>query len=115
MSFSRWFKITEKLNLHYKTRLLYYQDLPPFHFIAINPEKIFNKCSNLTNLASQGFAEKFDEQGKGELLARNGQALLFFKYESIPLINPNFCLLHNEDETTVKFEQGLCVGLFCLF
>ena len=60
MCFSRCLKMTEKRNLHYKTRLFCYQNLPPFHFIAINPVKIFNKCSNLTNVGSQDFAEKFD-------------------------------------------------------
>ena len=60
MCFSRCLKMTEKRNLHYKTRLFCYQNLPPFHFIAINPVKFFNKCSNLTNVGSQDFAEKFD-------------------------------------------------------
>ena len=52
--------MTEKQNLHNKTRLLYYQDHPPFHFIAINFLKIFNKCSNLTHVGSQDSAEEFD-------------------------------------------------------
>ena len=45
MSFSRWLKMTENRNLHNKTRLLYYQDHPQFHFIAINFIKIYHKCS----------------------------------------------------------------------
>ena len=45
MCFSRWLKMTQKRNLHFKTRLLYYQNSPPFHFIAINFIKICHKCS----------------------------------------------------------------------
>ena len=60
MSFSRWLKMTEKRNLHNKTRLLYYQNHPPFQFIAIDFIKIFNKCSDLTHVGSQDSAEKFD-------------------------------------------------------
>ena len=58
MSFSRWLKMTEKRNLHNKTRLLYYQNLPPFHFIAKNPIKIFNKCSKLDQCGITGFCWK---------------------------------------------------------
>ena len=58
MSFSRWFKITEKLNLHYKTRLLYYQDLPPFHFIAINPKKIVQQVLKLDQFGITRFCWK---------------------------------------------------------
>ena len=45
MSFSRWLKMTEKRNLHNKSRLLYYQNSPPFHFIAIYFLKICHKSS----------------------------------------------------------------------
>ena len=49
MCFSRWLKKTEIRNLHNKTRLLYYRNSPPFHFIAINLIKICHKSSKFQN------------------------------------------------------------------
>ena len=60
MPFSRRLKMIEKRNLLVKTMLNYYQDHPPFHFIAFNFIKIFNKCSNLTHVGLQDSAEEFD-------------------------------------------------------
>ena len=49
MSFSRQLKMPEKRNLHNKTRLFYYQYIPPFRFIANNFIKICHKCSKFQN------------------------------------------------------------------
>ena len=49
MCFSRWLKMTEIRNLHNKTRLLYYRNSPPFHFIAIDLIKTCHKSSKFQN------------------------------------------------------------------
>ena len=49
MSFSRQLKMPEKRNLHNKTRLFYYQYIPPFRFIANNFIKICHKGSKFQN------------------------------------------------------------------
>ena len=49
MSFSRQLKMPEKRNLHNKTRLFYYQYIPPFRFVANYFIKICHKCSKFQN------------------------------------------------------------------
>ena len=86
MPFSRRLKMIEKRNLLVKTMLNYYQDHPPFHFIAFNFIKIFNKCSNLTHVGLQDSAEEFDPH------CYEISQMVFFTFIMVPKVhlNPSF-------------------------
>ena len=55
MTFLKRLKMTQKRNLHNKTRLPYYQNSPPFHFIAIDFIKICHKSSKFQKIGKIGY------------------------------------------------------------
>ena len=62
MSFfkTQWLKMTEKPNIHNKTKCYYYQNNPPFYSTSLAEISEFISLSNLTLMRSQDSTENFN-------------------------------------------------------